>query len=278
MKAPTKILSLGLAALLPTAAIAATLTIPAGTVVYGELGERVVSKLKETSEGDYVLSVVWRDVTVDGHTVVRAGTPMVVQVSKVKKAKLAGIEGKLELGAVSVRCLDGTNLLLDGGYDKSSRGNTASSISAAVGGGRPFGFIKGTHAVLEPGTIFDAVVQRDTNITVDDTSPDQVRPSRDLEVEVLYDEIDPEKDLASLPVRVRACRGQVSSAAVVTVNDIAIDRIHISPGTIVIVNDCAQTTGQIDLEDLAKHFTRGINRFEVEAGGTLAEVILDIEF
>ena len=43
------------------------------------------------------------------------------------------------------------------------------------------------------------------------------------------------------------------------------------------IDDCAKTRGQVDLEALAKHFTRGINRFEVEADGTRAEVILDIE-
>ncbi len=103
-------------------------TLPAGTVVYGELVDEVISKKKFNHEGDYVEAVVWRDVVVGGVVVLPGGSPMVVRISRLKKANFAGIKGKLELEAVSATAPDGTEIPLDGGYDKSGRGRKALSI------------------------------------------------------------------------------------------------------------------------------------------------------
>src|SRR6185436_11686262 len=147
--------------LLPGALWARDIAVPAGTTFYGETEERVTSRVKKegTEVGDVVKAHVWRDVTVDGQVVIKAGTPMLVRVSGVKKAKLAGIKGQLELEAVSTKAVDGDDVLLDGGYDKSGHGRKALSISLAAAVAWPLIFIHGKAAVLDPGTVFDCTVE-----------------------------------------------------------------------------------------------------------------------
>lgn len=267
------------AALLASApATAAPVRLPAGTVVYGELGERVTSKKKETEVGDLVQAHVWRDVTVDGRVLVRAGTPMVARVSHVKKARFAGLKGQLEIEAVSVPAVDGTEILLDGGYDKSGHGRKALSISLAAVVAWPLIFIKGKQAVLDPGTVFDAEVQSDASITAGDAVP--MRPirlaGRSLSVQVLYDEMEQEGKSKSLPLRLEGCGIPLDEAGVSTVNGEAVERIPVLLGER-LDGECPAVHGTVDLDRLGKHFRRGINRFEVTSGGLSSEVVLDIE-
>ena len=74
---------------MPTYAV----TVPAGTVIYGELVQEVTSKKKDFSEGDIVQVRVWRDVIVDGQVIAEAGSPMLAEISELKKANFAGIKG-----------------------------------------------------------------------------------------------------------------------------------------------------------------------------------------
>ena len=63
----------------PTLAFSAELVIPRGTVVFGELEERITSNGNKFRVGYPVDSHVWRDVVVDGHVVIPAGTPMTMR-------------------------------------------------------------------------------------------------------------------------------------------------------------------------------------------------------
>ena len=277
MKRTSKFVVLGLSVLLPSVMIADTFSIPAGTVVYGQLDERVTSRKKETSEGDLVNAHVWKDVVVNGRTVVRAGEPMIVRVSRVKKSNFAGIKGKLELEAVSVQLSDGTEIPLSGGYDKSGKGKKALAISLAALVAWPLIFIKGKQAVLDTGTVFDANVRANVQLAADVRGPTKIRLARGLEVEVLYEQMETEGKIKLLPVGVRNCGAGLGTAAVITVNEKKVAGIPVTLGPVVVTEGCAVANGDIDLEILAKHFSKGINRFEVGAGDATAEVILDIE-
>jgi len=270
-------IALCLALLLPAATVAETTTLPFGTVVYGYLAEKVRSKKKETSEGDLVRAYAWRDVIVDGRTVIKAGAPMMVKVAKLKKAKFAGIKGKLELEALEVETVDGNKVALSGGYDKSGKGRKALSISLAALVVWPAIFIKGKQAVLEEGTVFDAMVAQEREIDVPSDSPRKITIAKDLEVEVLYDDMDPEGKSKILPVTIKRCEGEMESAEVVTVNEQEITPIGVDIAALVEDSGCVTADASIDLEALAEHFTKGINRFEIEVEGERAEVILDIE-
>jgi hypothetical protein len=108
---------------------------------------------------------VWRNVVVDGETVVRAGTPMVLRISDISKRRIAGRGGDVEIRAVSVTAVN-------------------------------------------------------------------------------------ERPIDAIPVRLGAAQE---------------------------ARDCRAATGRVDLKALSSHFTRGINRFTVDAAGDTVEVVLDVE-
>jgi hypothetical protein len=280
-----RLLALALGVLLPVELSAATtVTISNGTPIYGILEETVTSRKKDSAEGDIVRASVWRDVIVDGETVIEAGEPLVVRIASVKRAKIAGRKGDLELEAVSTRTVDGSDILLSGGYDKSGKGRKALSVTLFAVVAWPLIFIKGKQAELPSGTVFDATVQKDGIVTIE--KPDAGSPVRvklghlapRLVVDPLYDEMDESGEDPSLPIRLELCNAErLASAGVVTVNEGEIPRLDIPLGEINETDGCFGGRGTVDLKQLGKHFVRGINRFEIEAGGQRAEIVMDVE-
>src|SRR5688572_21362116 len=87
----------------PALVLPAELVIPRGTAVFGELEERITSNGKQFRVGYPVDSHVWKDVVVDGHTVIAAGTPIVTRISRLEGSGTGGRGGSLEIMAVSVK-------------------------------------------------------------------------------------------------------------------------------------------------------------------------------
>jgi hypothetical protein len=266
------------AVLLSAQATGATLTIPSGTRIFGELQQEVSSDVKRFEVGDMVTAHVWRNVVVDGQTVVSAGTPMVLQISDITKRKAFGRGGNVELRAVSVTAVDGTEIFLDGGYDKKGENRIALSATLFALVAWPTAFIKGKEAILAPGTVFDASIPANTNVMVADSSRPTIRLTAisDLTVEVLYDELS--EDSKELPIRASLCdRPWRDDATVTAVNDAPIEPIIVEIDARQWDGACETATGRIDLKDLSEHFAKGINRFTVTVAGEDAEVILDVE-
>ncbi len=259
------------------------LTIPSGTAIYGELDETVTSRKKETTVGDIVRARVWRNVVVNGHTVIKAGEPMLLKVSVAKPAKIAGRKGQLELEAISTRTINGDEILLDGGYDKSGKGRKALSITLFAVVAWPLIFIKGKQAELPTGTVFDGVIQADTPVTIasDEVAAVKVRlggfgPS--LTLDPLYDEMDESGKSPDLPVAMELCdAGPLETAAVVTVNGKDVPHLPLELGETTQEGECSASRAIVNLKRVGEHFVKGINRFEVEAGGARAEIVLDVE-
>jgi len=254
------------------------LVLPAGTVVYAEIQERVTSKKGDTFEGDLVQAIVWRDVTVKRQVVIEAGTPMAVKVSLVKKAKMAGIKGQIELRAFSTTSIEDEFIPLVGGYDKSGRSKMALAITLGALFIIPI-IIKGKQAVLEEGTVFDAQVQANTDLEIGSVKRRAIRlgGGTSLAVEILYDEIPEEGTIKVLPLRIESCGEASSVAIVVTVNEKEIKPINVELGETTTEDDCTTVLGEINLKQIGEHFTRGINRFEVKYGDQVTEVLLEIE-
>jgi len=61
------------------------------------------------------------------------------------------------------------------------------------------------------------------------------------------------------------------------VNDGPIDPLEIEVLGASEEDGCRVVEGSVDLKELAKHFSKGINRFTVSAGEETTEVILDVE-
>jgi len=266
------------AALVSPFARSATVMIPSGTRIFGELQEEVTSDVKEFEVGEFVTGRVWRNVVVDGQTVVSAGAPMVLQVSDITKRRTFGRAGSIEIRAVSVTAVDGTEIFLDGGYDRKGENRVVLSSTLAALVAWPTLFIKGREAVLGPGTVFDASVPANTNIAVSDTPRQTIRliALSDLTVDVLYDEL--AEDAKDLPLQIELCDQSWSNDVRVTsVNDASIKPIEIEIADAVAEGNCQVARGLVDLKDLSEHFAKGINRFSVTVADQTTEVILDVE-
>jgi hypothetical protein len=269
-----------LALMLPAVAIPAkTVTIPFGTTIFCELNQAVTTRQKEAhavQTGDIVRAHVWKDVWVDGHVVIAAGTPVYAKVDRMKKARLAGQKGVLIIEVLSAQAVDKTDVPIDGGYDRSGKGRMGVTIGLAVALAWPFVFIKGKNVFLEPGTIFDAVGRASTNVEVADVAPAvEVEGSPALQVTVPYAEIDLEKKIKQLPLVIQVAEKELSRPSIVTVNGKEIPPIQVA-----LVGDTEEDKYRavVDYKTLSKHFTRGMNRFEIEVGEERVEVVLEIEY
>jgi hypothetical protein len=259
-------------------ASAATVTIPAGTRIFGELQQEVSSDIDEFDVGDLVTGRVWRNVVVDGQTVIAAGAPMTLQVAAIQKRRTFGRAGNVEVRAVSVMAADGSEIFLDGGYDRKGESRVVLSSTLAALVAWPTLFIKGKEAVLPPGTVFDASVPANTNVTVEDGQRPTLRLTDpfDLAAEILYDELT--EDSKELPLRLTLCEQAWSEPfEVIEVNDAGIKPIEIEIAETSIDGDCTNATGMVDLKDLSKELAKGINRFTISVSGQTAELLLDVE-
>ncbi len=273
-----------LAVLLPATMFAEKVSVPSGTRVFIELDQLVTSKKKHNQEGSLVKAHVWRDVVVDGRKVVEAGSQAMVQIGDIKGAKVAGVKGFVELKALQVSAVDGNDVLLVGGYDRSGKSLVALSVALAVIVFVPLIFLKGKQAKLQPGTIFDAMVANQTDVEVSKAAQvaAEAPAAKPLKVEVLYDllESEPEgkAEIKVLPLRITVHGDTIPGARVVEVNGASIEPIPVSVGPISSTAEGFVTAdATVDLKAIGKHFTEGFNRFIVETGGMTDEVILDLE-
>ena len=260
-------------------ALAETLTIPEGTRIFGELDQEVTSNIEQFKSGDPVMGRVWQDVVVDERTVIRAGTPMVLRISDITKRKVFGRGGNVEVRAVSVMGIDGTQVFLDGGYDQEAQNRIVLTASLFALVAWPTAFIKGKEAILPPGTVFDAYLLTNTPVTVPADAP-RIVPSTaiaNLRVEVLYEAMT--EDTKELPLRITLCaHEQLGEFAIPLVNDSPIEEpVEIEVTASALVDGCHVATGNAGLKHLGEYLARGFNRLTVNGSGESAEVFLDTE-
>lgn len=253
------------------------LVIPQGTVVFGALDERITSNANKFRIGYPVDGHVWKDVIVDGHTIIRAGTPIDLRISELTGKSVGGAGGSLRIMAVSVKAVDGTEISLAGGYDQSATdmSGLTRALSYFIWAAS---FLPGRNAVLDVGTVFDSSIPANTRIVLPDgalpTLKLVARP--DLTVDVIYDDIDQKE--GTLPLSMRLCDKEYTREAHITaVNDDEVKPILV---TIIIGKrgePCHDFTGRVNLESLKEHFKPGINRFTVSMGDAKATTVLNVE-
>ena len=258
-------------------AAAAELIIPRGTVVFGETDERITSNERKFRVGYPVDGHVWKDVVVDGHTVIPAGTPLVLRISKLADNGVGGRGGTVGIMAVSVKAVDGTEISLHGGYDQSGgdRYGLARGLSYLLW---PAAFLPGRRAVLDAGTVFDASIPADTRITLPDEALPTLRLSDvpDLTVDIIYDEIDQRE--GTLPLALTLCNTEFTrEAGITSVNGAKVRSILVTIISSRRGEPCHEFTGRVNLEALRKEFRPGINRFTVTMGERQADVVLNVE-
>jgi|GEM_PF-804415 len=262
-------------------------TIPANTMVYVETDEPVSGKKKHTQVGQVIRASVWRDVQIDGNVVIDAGTPVLVRVDTLKGAKIAGIKGKMSLGAYDTTGVGGATIDLGGGYYKEGKGRIALTATLAGIVFLPLIFIKGKSASLPRGTVFDAYTKRRTMIDLGE----QITPSQSinlsgvmgpmLEVEVLYDELTAAEDPEYFAFAIKAPVGSGGKFVIDTVNHVQIDELELKTESTGKENEQEQWRGEVKIKKLGKQFKKGINTFEIvtiiNGERVSQEVVLDIQ-
>jgi len=117
-------------------ATTARLTIPDGTPIKLRLGESVSSA--HARPGDRLDFVVVRDVSVDGFTVISAGTVAHGSVTGVKGKRFLGIGGKVDLKLDSVDLVNGDQVSLRAHMDVKGRSRTKLMAAAMLATGLIF--------------------------------------------------------------------------------------------------------------------------------------------
>jgi hypothetical protein len=277
MKNPFALLAGYLFVAAPAFGQTAELTIPQGTIVFGELEERITSNDNKYRVGYPVDGHVWKDVVVDGHTVIAAGTPMTMRISKIRERATGGRGGAIEIMAVSVKAKDGTEITLKGGYDQAGEDRTGlvRGVSMILW---PAAFLPGRRAVLDVGTVFDASIPADTRFKIpdDDAPVVQLEEKPDLRIDIQYDDIDPEE--GKLPFNLTLCnKPYVRTASITSINDEEIRPILVTIISGKQGDPCHEFTARANLEALREHFRAGINRFSVTMSGAVGTVVLNVE-
>jgi hypothetical protein len=227
-------------------------------------------------------------VEVNGRVVIKAGTPALVRVDSIKGAKIAGIKGKMSLGAYDTTAVDGTRVDLGGGYYKEGKGRIALTATLAAIVFLPLIFMKGKAAELPRGTVFDAYAKQNVNIDVSGqkSAGQSINLSGSigprLQVEVLYDELTAVEKPEKFAFSITAPNTVNDKFVIDTINNVKVEPLALETKSTLVDGDATTWRAEIEIKKLGKEFKKGINTFEVASsvGGERVseEVVLDIQF
>ena len=246
--------------------------VPAGTRLYVELSEEVSSK--HANLGEIYKARVWKDIAVDGHTVIEKGSLTTMKVSFVKKAKMLGKKGKIKLKAISTVAIDGKEISLTGGYHEKGKSKTAVVTTLALLVAWPLLFIRGKNAVLEEGALIDVYTEQveKINVEVPDTTETEGVPTLSLksfdepyfEAKILMDELQSQKKPKFLPLSITAEGLNITEQSKFTVTKV--NEEDIKPMDVEIIDKDEENgiyKARINFKQIFNHFRLGINRFHI---------------
>ncbi len=263
----------------PVAAIA-DVRVPPSTKVLLETTQEIVARKRDYSVGDIIHVRVWRDVVVEGQTVIAGGTPATIRVDSIKGRGIVGRKGKVQFGAVDTRAVDGQRINLTGGYGKEGKGRVAMTATVGALLFFPVLFVPGGVPKFPAGTVFEAYV--DGSYVVD--TPDANRPvvnlagRRGLRANIDYSALSGD-DPEYFTLELAHPAGVPRELVVDSVNGQAVDPIAVQ---IISGAGTASGKGIVSINELSRYFRKGINRFEVAHmdGGSreATEIIMEIQF
>jgi hypothetical protein len=259
--------------------------LPAGSKVFLTLDEGVTSKRGESEVGQVVRCRVWRDVDTGGMPFIKAGTPATCKIDKVKRRNMGGMEGKISIAGIDTTSVDGQSVMLSGGYNKEGSGRKAVVWTVGLLLLWPVLFVPGGTAELPPGTIFDTYTASNLRIAADVSTPSRAISLAgflsDYSVEFMLDEFLNSQKPEAFKVRIFKTGEWPSKFVIDSVNEKAIEPIELKIVDRQTSADGTTAVGEVAVKTLAKHFQKGVNRFQVAFGeGELrvgTEVLVEIQ-
>lgn len=271
------------------AAVASTAdrVLPSGSRIYLVTDKEVSSKRGESEVGMTVPCRVWRDVEHEGTVFIKGGANASCRVDKVKRSNMGGTEGKISLAGLDARSVDGQNIMLSGGYNKEGSGRKAVVWTVGLLLLWPVLFVPGGAAELPPSTVFDVTTVNDLTLKGE---PGAAPPRRvnlsglagsALSAEAMIDDLLAQQKPETLRLKLSKDAPLPGKLVIDSVNGKSVDAIPVQITSPKEADGTAEAVGEIKLKPLAKHFQKGINRFEVawQDGGErkATEVILDVQ-
>ena len=140
----------------------------AGTQIALRMNETISSDKKggrKVSTGEVITLTVHQDVTdMDGNILVKEGTLVNGTVTNAVKRKAAGTKGKLSFMVSNIKAADNQSVPVNFKYEFAGKSKTGVAVATGALVAAPLLLIKGKPAVVEAGTIFQALVSADKKI------------------------------------------------------------------------------------------------------------------
>lgn len=148
-----------------------SILISSGTRIPLVMSETISSDKKggrKVNTGELINLTVQADVSdIDGNVLVKQGTLVNGTVTNSTKRKAAGTKGKLSFSVEFVKAVDGQSIPVNLKYEFAGKSKTGVAVGAAVVVAAPLLLIKGKPAIIEAGTVFNALVVGDKKIKVE---------------------------------------------------------------------------------------------------------------
>ena len=140
----------------------------AGTQIALRMNETISSDKKggrKVSTGEVITLTVHQDVTdMDGNILVKEGTQVNGTITNAVKRKAAGTKGKLSFMVSNIKAADNQSVPVNFKYEFAGKSKTGVAVATGALVAAPLLLIKGKPAVVEAGTIFQALVSADKKI------------------------------------------------------------------------------------------------------------------
>ena len=249
-------------------AFAASVKLPTGTRVYVSTKQDLIGKGDQVQQGQSVRAEVWRDVLVDGHVLIAAGTPVIAKVDQIKQRQIAGVKGSMTIGAYETEGVDGQAIQLSGGYHKEGKSRMALSITLGVLFIIPI-FIPGKAAELPAGTVFDAYIDKSWDIEIGEVPKTRKINlsylNADISAELLYEKLEGVEKPKYFDFQITVPQGISTKFVIDRVNSETIDPIKLKNISESIEDEELVVDAQVKIKTLLKKFAKGINTIEIAA-------------
>lgn len=263
---------------------ASSIQLPTDTRIYVETKQDLIAKGDRVQQGQSVRSQVWRDVVINGHVLIKAGTPVISRVDQVKRRQIAGVKGSMTIGAYETESIDGQVIQLSGGYHKEGKSRMALAITLGVLFIIPI-FIPGKAAELPAGTVFDSYIDRNWQIEVADSSSvrklNLTNMGGDISAELLYERFEAEEKPKYFEFEIIVPQGSSKKFVIDRINSEPIKPIKLNIISDNTVDDEDVVNAEVKIKTLLKQFSKGINTIEIAnvAGDerVATELTIDIE-